>query len=194
MKGSEKRKQPSTNQPSTKHIQQSTICRPFLPTPRIFIAITERETLTDSHRLKHSIHQSLKMLRLIPQRSLSHCQRWTTTTTGRSPTLRKGLPSSIRQTSSSSSSTTTSAAKKYRKTRAGTGQSETGEDGMSMISKGPVSWIGLGLATVAAASAVSYYQIERERRLENAMGKIVRWQCNAMRNATFFLKRREDFI
>jgi hypothetical protein len=26
---------------------------------------------------------------------------------------------------------------------------------------------------VAAASAVGYYQIERERRLENAMGKIV---------------------
>ena len=45
---------------------------------------------------------------------------------------------------------------------------------MSMMSRGPVSWIGLGLVTVAAASAVGYYQIERERRLENAMGKIVR--------------------
>jgi hypothetical protein len=31
----------------------------------------------------------------------------------------------------------------------------------------------LGLVAIAAASAVSYYKIERERRLENAMGKIV---------------------
>ena len=41
------------------------------------------------------------------------------------------------------------------------------------MSRGPVSWIGLGLVAVAAASSVGYYQIERERRLENAMGKIV---------------------
>lgn len=40
-------------------------------------------------------------------------------------------------------------------------------------SRGPVSWGALGLVAVAAASAVSYYQIERERRLEEAMGKIV---------------------
>jgi hypothetical protein len=42
-----------------------------------------------------------------------------------------------------------------------------------MIPRGPVSWASLGLVAVAAASAVSYYQIERERRLEQAMGKIV---------------------
>ena len=34
-------------------------------------------------------------------------------------------------------------------------------------------WASLGLVVLAAASAVSYYQIERERRFENAMGKIV---------------------
>lgn len=39
--------------------------------------------------------------------------------------------------------------------------------------RGPVSWASLGLVAVVAASAVSYYQIERERRLEEAMGKIV---------------------
>jgi len=42
-----------------------------------------------------------------------------------------------------------------------------------MIPRGPVSWAGLGLVAVAAASGVSYYQIERERRMEQAMGKIV---------------------
>ena len=68
---------------------------------------------------------------------------------------------------------------KDAKTRAGTGNME-GLDGgkgegvaMSMIPRGPVSWASLGLVAVAAASAVAYYQIERERRLENAMGKIV---------------------
>ena len=39
--------------------------------------------------------------------------------------------------------------------------------------RGPVTWPALGLVAVAAASAVAYYKIERERRLENAMGKIV---------------------
>jgi len=42
-----------------------------------------------------------------------------------------------------------------------------------MMTRGPVSWAGLGLVAIVAASAVSYYQVERERRLENAMGKIV---------------------
>ena len=63
--------------------------------------------------------------------------------------------------------------KKYAKTRAGTGTTDTNDASSSMIPRGPVSWAGLGLVAIAAASAVSYYQIERERRLENAMGKIV---------------------
>mmetsp|Transcript_609 Transcript_609/g.976 ORF Transcript_609/g.976 Transcript_609/m.976 type:complete len:296 (-) Transcript_609:39-926(-) len=65
---------------------------------------------------------------------------------------------------------------KYAKTRAGTGNMDgfgPGEEPMSMIPRGPVSWVSLGLVAVAAATAVGYYQIERERRLENAMGKIV---------------------
>jgi len=40
-------------------------------------------------------------------------------------------------------------------------------------SRGPVSWRSLFLVGVTAASAVAYYQVERERRLEEAMGKIV---------------------
>lgn len=39
--------------------------------------------------------------------------------------------------------------------------------------RGPVSWTSLFVVAVAAASAVAYYQVERERRMEEAMGKIV---------------------
>ena len=61
---------------------------------------------------------------------------------------------------------------KYAKTTAGTGDPEgSGSTGFS--TRGPVTWPALGLVAIAAASAVSYYKIERERRLENAMGKIV---------------------
>merc|ERR1719491_2845425 len=64
---------------------------------------------------------------------------------------------------------------KSAKTRAGTGHIDgsNGKGSMSMMFRGPVSWAGLGVVAVAAASAVSYYQVERERRLEQAMGKIV---------------------
>lgn len=37
----------------------------------------------------------------------------------------------------------------------------------------PVSWQSLFLVGVVAASAVAYFKIERERRLERAMGKVV---------------------
>uniref|UniRef100_A0A7S1Z9Y3 Thioredoxin domain-containing protein n=1 Tax=Ditylum brightwellii TaxID=49249 RepID=A0A7S1Z9Y3_9STRA len=68
---------------------------------------------------------------------------------------------------------------KEAKSRAGTGNIEVvegtgeGSGGFSMMPRGPVSWPALGLVAVVAASAVSYYKIERERRLEEAMGKIV---------------------
>jgi hypothetical protein len=39
--------------------------------------------------------------------------------------------------------------------------------------RGPVSWRTLFFVVVAATSAVSYFHIERERRLETMMGKIV---------------------
>lgn len=39
--------------------------------------------------------------------------------------------------------------------------------------KGPVSWMSLFLVGVAAASVTAYYKLERERRLEKAMRKVV---------------------
>lgn len=42
----------------------------------------------------------------------------------------------------------------------------------------PVSWTSLFLAAVTAASAVAYYRVERERRLEEAMGRIVSSESN----------------
>lgn len=65
-----------------------------------------------------------------------------------------------------------STAVKYAKTTAGTGDPE-GSGATGFSTRGPVTWPALGLVAIAAASAVSYYKIERERRLENAMGKIV---------------------
>ena len=98
--------------------------------------------------------------------------------TSRTAALRRPLTTAKPQQPPPPSATATNSIKNA-KTRAGTGNMEGldgGRDGgvaMSMIPRGPVSWASLGLVAVAAASAVAYYQIERERRLENAMGKIV---------------------
>ena len=45
--------------------------------------------------------------------------------------------------------------------------------GVYMKDRGPVSWPSLFLVGIAAASIVAYYNIERERRLESAMGRVV---------------------
>lgn len=60
-------------------------------------------------------------------------------------------------------------------TFAGTGAQRRAESELYQRTRdrGPVSWPSLFLVGVAALSAVSYYRIERERRLEEAMGKIV---------------------
>jgi len=86
----------------------------------------------------------------------------------------KKLANCIKSRSNTTSSPPSSQVKNA-KTRAGTGHVDgtQGKGSMSMIPRGPVSWAGLGLVAVAAASGVSYYQIERERRMEQAMGKIV---------------------
>ena len=42
-----------------------------------------------------------------------------------------------------------------------------------MKNRGPVSWMSLFLVGVAAASVTAYYKLERERRLETAMRKVV---------------------
>ena len=76
--------------------------------------------------------------------------------------------------SSSDSRAAAASSIKYAKTSAGTGDPDgTGAAAASLSTRGPVTWPALGLVAIAAASAVGYYKIERERRLENAMGKIV---------------------
>jgi hypothetical protein len=57
------------------------------------------------------------------------------------------------------------------KTRAGSGKVASGTPYIK--DRGPVSWASLFLIGVAAASVVAYYNIERERRLESAMGRVV---------------------
>jgi len=57
--------------------------------------------------------------------------------------------------------------------------------------RGPVTWPALGLVTVAAASAVAYYKIERERRLEQAMGKIVSSESDGWSPNPEFLAKRK---
>ena len=42
-----------------------------------------------------------------------------------------------------------------------------------IVERAPTTWTSLFLAAVAAASAVAYFNIERERRLEKSMGQIV---------------------
>jgi len=83
---------------------------------------------------------------------------------------------------------------KYAKTSAGSGDPEGlaaaggGNTGFSM--RGPVTWPALGLVAVAAASAVAYYKIERERRLENAMGKIVSSELGWSPNPELLARRQ----
>jgi hypothetical protein len=91
----------------------------------------------------------------------------------RLPSSRRAL--SVGSTNTSVNNTTVvHPAIKYAKTTAGTGDPEgLGSAGPAFSTRGPVTWPALGLVAIAAASAVAYYKIERERRLENAMGKIV---------------------
>eukprot|EP01082_Thalassiosira_pseudonana_P000835 g1327.t1 g1327 contig10:1867753-1869198(-) len=82
---------------------------------------------------------------------------------------------------------TASSSVKYAKTSAGTGNPE----GATAIStRGPVTWPALGLVAIAAASAVAYYKIERERRLENAMGKIVSSESGWSPNPELLARRQ----
>jgi hypothetical protein len=57
--------------------------------------------------------------------------------------------------------------------------------------RGPVSWPSLFLVGVAAASAVGYYQIERERRLEAAMGKVVTSESDGWSPRPNYLAKRK---
>ena len=62
------------------------------------------------------------------------------------------------------------ATKNYKNHRS---MSSAGPAGDPVRGKGPISWTMLGVVGVAAAAAVAYYRVERERRLEKALGQIV---------------------
>lgn len=62
---------------------------------------------------------------------------------------------------------------KAAKTSAGTGRPSEMAGEQFSRHRGPVSWAAFGVIAVASASAVGYFQVERERRLERAMGKVV---------------------
>jgi hypothetical protein len=57
--------------------------------------------------------------------------------------------------------------------------------------RGPVSWPSLFLVTVAAASAVAFYSIERERRLEQAMGQVVSSESDGWTPRPDYLAKRK---
>jgi len=80
---------------------------------------------------------------------------------------------------------------KHAKTSAGTGDPEgLGGTGTGFSTRGPVTWPALGLVAIAAASAVAYYKIERERRLENAMGKVVSSESGWSPNPELLARRK----
>ncbi|KAL7571124.1 hypothetical protein ACA910_014730 [Epithemia clementina (nom. ined.)] len=76
-------------------------------------------------------------------------------------------------TTTTSTSSTTPIRPKVLPSDAGTGRTGAAAVDVFAENKTPVTWTMLFLIGVAAASAVAYYRIERERRLERAMGKIV---------------------
>lgn len=57
--------------------------------------------------------------------------------------------------------------------------------------RGPVSWPTLFVVAVAAATAVGYYRIERERRLEAAMGKVVSSESDGWTPRPDYLAKRK---
>jgi len=59
------------------------------------------------------------------------------------------------------------------KTSSGSGKAPNATQIPYIKDRGPVSWLSLFLVGIAATSIVAYYNIERERRLESAMGRVV---------------------
>jgi hypothetical protein len=82
---------------------------------------------------------------------------------------------------------------KVQASSAGTGHIRDSAPGFyeRIKDKTPVSWTSLFLAAVAAASVVSYYRIERERRLEAAMGKVVSSESTGWTPSPDFLAKRK---
>jgi len=89
--------------------------------------------------------------------------------------------------------TTTTTATTVRKSAAGTGRPLEGPPGLyeRTRDRGPVSWPSLFLVGVAAATAVAYYRVERERRLEEAMGKVVSSESEGWTPRPDYLAKRK---
>lgn len=140
-------------------------------------------TSATSEKIKQNYNISLTMMLYRPAasrgliRNLGNsattiCQRRAPIVTTFARSNSGGSSSSSSTPPPSNAGAAAASAVKYAKTTAGTGDPEgSGKTGFS--TRGPVTWPALALVAIAAASAVSYYKIERERRLENAMGKIV---------------------
>jgi hypothetical protein len=79
----------------------------------------------------------------------------------------------------------------FAKTSAGSGKMNDTDIHSFSIGRGPVSWPALGLVAITAASLVAYYKIERERRLEEAMGKIVSSESDGWSPDPEFLGKRK---
>jgi hypothetical protein len=62
---------------------------------------------------------------------------------------------------------------KHVKTAAGSGRINLDPGEEFARNRGPVSWAAFSLMAVASASAVGYFQVQRERILEQALGKVV---------------------
>jgi len=76
-------------------------------------------------------------------------------------------------------------------TAAGSGRLATGVGAGFAENRTPVTWTSLFLVAVVAASAVAYYRIERERRLEAAMGKVVSSESEGWTPKPDLLARRK---
>ncbi|KAL7436773.1 hypothetical protein ACHAXH_007781 [Discostella pseudostelligera] len=99
--------------------------------------------------------------------------------------------SSSTAAAAAASPATSSSSTKYSKTTAGTGDpAGLGATNTNFSTRGPVTWPALGLVSIVAASAVAYYKIERERRLENAMGKIVSSELGWSPNPELLARRK----
>jgi hypothetical protein len=96
-------------------------------------------------------------------------------------------------TTSSTAAATPKQTFNAQKSTAGTGHMKESAPGVYALTKdrGPVSWPSLFLVTIAAASAVAYYRVERERRLESAMGKVVSSESDGWTPRPDYLAKRK---
>ena len=108
------------------------------------------------------------------------------------PAPRASVLTARRPLSSASPSGNTAASSnsppKIQKSLAGSGRQGGGI--FDFQNRTPVSWTSLFFVGIASASAVAYYRIERERRLETAMGKVVSSESDGWTPSVGYAKRK----